>query len=331
MAMDFLHILTQNLLSPPVLFFALGLWAGWLKSDMEVPESISRYLSIYLMMAIGFKGGVALAGTPEFTPQILLAIFLGVAFGFAQPFLGYALLKRTTSLDSPTAAAVAAHYGSISMVTFVTAASFLKLEEVSYAGYVVAILALMEAPAILSGLFIAHRAAPETRSHEKEERRLLNREIFTNGAILLLLGSFVIGWITAEPGMEKMKAFLVDPFQGILALFLLDMGLMVARNLHHLRQFTVPLALFGLYMPVLSAGIALLAADALGLDVGTATLYAVLFASASYIAVPAAMRLALPEAKPAIYIPLSLAITFPFNIALGIPLYYTMAQALLGQ
>ncbi len=328
--MEVLHLFTQNLLSPPILFFGLGLLAGFIKSDLDVPESISRYLSIYLMMSIGFKGGVALANTEEFTAQIFWAIGIGVAFGFVQPFLGYFLLKRTTRLDSPTAAAVAAHYGSISMVTFVTAASFLKLDEVAYAGYIVAILALMEAPAVLSALYLAHRDAPETRGHQQEEKKLLNREIFTNGAILLLMGSFVIGWITGEPGMEKMKAFLVDPFQGILALFLLDMGLLVAKNLHHLRQFTFSLVAFAIYMPILSALAGLGVATAIGLDIGTGTLYAVLFASASYIAVPAAMRLALPEAQAAIYLPMSLAITFPFNIVFGIPLYYSLAKMWLG-
>ena len=327
--MDFLSLISQNILSPAILFFALGLIAGLLKSDLEVPDSISRYLSLYLMMAIGFKGGVAIANTASFNGEILLAIGAGLIFGFLQPFLGYGLLKLTTRIDNPTAAAVAAHYGSISIVTFATAAAFLNTNSTVYAGYIVAIVALMEAPAILSGLFIAHRTAPETSSHTQEQKKL-SREIFTNGAILLMSGAFLIGWITGPAGMQKIEGFISTPFQGILCLFLLDMGLVVAKNVHHLRNFTIPLALFGIYMPLIGACIGLGASWVIGLDVGTGTLFTVLCASASYIAVPAAMRLALPEAKAAIYIPLSLAITFPFNVTLGIPLYFAGAKALLG-
>lgn len=327
--MEILNVMSQNLLTPAVLFFILGITAGFFKSDLEIPDSISRYLSLYLMMAIGFKGGVAIANTNEFGADVIGAIVAGVIFGFLQPFLGYGLLKLTTKLDSPTAAAVAAHYGSISMVTFATAAAFLKTNEVIYAGYIVAILALMEAPAILAGLFIAHKADPKTK-HTAEEKKLLTKEIFTNGAILLLFGSFIIGWITGQPGMDKVDGFLNTPFQGVLCLFLLDMGLLVAKNLHHLKNFTFPLALFGIYMPLIGASIGLSTSYLLGLDVGTGTLFTVLCASASYIAVPAAMRLALPEAKAAIYIPMSLAITFPFNVVFGIPLYFTLAGKLLG-
>ena len=327
--MDFFSLISQNLLSPAILFFALGIAAGLLKSDLEVPDSISRYLSLYLMMAIGFKGGVAIANTPNFNGEVIAAIGAGLLIGFLQPFLGYALLKTTTRIDSPTAAAIAAHYGSISIVTFATAVSFLGVNSIAYAGYIIAIVALMEAPAILSGLFIAHRAAPETGSHAPEQKKL-SREIFTNGAILLLSGAFLIGWITGSAGMQKLEGFLNTPFQGILCLFLLDMGLVVARNVHHLRNFTLPLALFGIYMPLVGASIGLGTSWIIGLDVGTGTLFTVLCASASYIAVPAAMRLALPEAKAAIYIPLSLAITFPFNVTLGVPLYFASATALLG-
>lgn len=326
--MDILNLLAQNLLSPAILFFGLGILAGFLKSDLEVPESISRYLSIYLMMAIGFKGGVAIANTPDFNGEVLGTIFAGLAIGLAMPFLGYGLLRLTTKIDKATAAAVAAHYGSISMVTFVTATAFLKTNDVVYAGYIVAVLALMEAPAILSGLFIAHRGDPNTR-HAVQEKKL-GREIFTNGAILLLSGAFLIGWITGQPGMDKVEAFLGTPFQGVLCLFLLDMGLLVARNAHHLRSFSLSLILFGVYMPLIGAAIGLASSYAIGLDVGTGTLFTVLCASASYIAVPAAMRLALPEAKAAIYLPMSLAITFPFNVGIGVPLYYAAAKMLLS-
>lgn len=327
--MAILDVFLQNLLSPAILFFLLGVVAGFLKSDLNVPDQISRYLAIYLMMAIGFKGGVAIAETPEINGQIISAILAGIITGFVQPFIGYALLRFTTKLDSPTAAAVAAHYGSISMVTFVTAVSFLNSNQVVYAGYIVAILALMEAPAILTGLFIAHKAEPKTIKATEKAAPRLSREIFTNGAILLLTGSFLIGWASGTEGMAKMHGFLVEPFQGLLAFFLLDMGLVVSREMHHLREFNFKLVIFGIYMPLIGSVIGLTISWLIGLDVGTGFLFTVLVASASYIAVTAAMRLALPQAKAAIYIPMTLAITFPFNIAFGIPLYFALAQRIL--
>lgn len=322
--MDFIHFISINLFSPPILFFALGVIACFFKSDLEVPDSISSYLSIYLMMAIGFKGGVALSNTAILDLHLVCVTLFGIGFSFLYPFFGYGMLMLTTRLDKATAAAVAAHYGSISMVTFATAAAFLKSNAIHYAGYIVAVLALMEAPAILSGLFIAHRADPMTRNHGQEEKRL-TREIFTNGAILLLLGAFVIGSLTGQSGMEQVEGFLVKPFQGFLCLFLLDMGLLVGKKIGHLRTFSPALFVFGLYMPLIGAGIGLISSYLIGLDIGTATLLMVLCASASYIAVPAAIRLALPEAKAAVYLPLSLAITFPFNVTIGIPIYYSMA------
>jgi len=327
---DILHLLTQNLLSPAILFFALGVMAGFLKSDLDVPESISRYLSIYLMMAIGFKGGVAIAETADINQEVILTILAGVGVSFLQPFLAFALIRLTTKLDSPTASALAAHYGSISMVTFVTATNFLATNEVIYAGYIVAVVALMEAPAILSGLFIAHRTEPVTIQATERATPRLSREIFTNGAILLMTGSFLIGWASGTPGYEKMEGFLVTPFQGILALFLLDMGLLVSRQLQHLKELTFRLVLFGMYMPLIGASVGLSLSWLIGLDLGTGLLFTVLCASASYIAVSAAMRLALPQAKTAIYVPMSLAVTFPFNIIIGIPLYYAVAEKLLS-
>jgi hypothetical protein len=326
--MDIVHLILENLFSPAILFFILGIIAGFVKSDLEIPESISRYLSIYLMMAIGFKGGVALFNTDHFDSEIITTIIVGLIIGFLQPFLGYALLRLTTKIDRPTAAAVAAHYGSISMVTFATAVTFLNTNEIVYAGYIVAILALMEAPAIMSGLFIARNKMAK-HAPPSEGQKKLKREIFTNGAILLLLGSFLIGTLSGQAGMDKVSGFFVTPFYGILCLFLLDMGLLVAKNLQHLRHFNFSLTIFGIYMPILGAIIGLTASKIIGLDVGTGTLFTVLCASASYIAVPAAMRLALPEANPTIYIPLSLAITFPFNISLGIPLYFELAKIIL--
>tara|TARA_A100000171_G_scaffold52056_1_gene68770 strand:+ start:920 stop:1906 length:987 start_codon:yes stop_codon:yes gene_type:complete len=326
---NILDLFTQNLLSPPLLFFILGIIGGVLKSDLDVPEQIGRYFAIYLMMAIGFKGGVAISETPEINRQVIITVLAGLATGFTQPFLGYSLLRWTTKIDRPTAAAVSAHYGSISMVTFVTAAGFLEANHIIYAGYIVAILAMMEAPAILTGLFIAHRAEPKTIQSTEKATPRLSREIFTNGAILLLTGSFIVGALTGAKGLAKMSGFLVDPFQGVLSFFLLDMGLVVSRQLHHLKEFNLRLCLFGIYMPLFGATVGLGLSYFIGLDLGTGLLFTVLIASASYIAVSAAMRLALPQAKAAIYIPMSLAITFPFNISIGIPLYFSLAKYLL--
>ncbi len=327
--MEFLSVMQDNLVTPAILFFVLGILAGWSKSDLEIPKSISRYLSIYLMMAIGFKGGVAIADAPHLTMAMLWVMVFAVVIGAGLPLIGYGLLRRTTQLSAATAAAVAAHYGSISIVTFVTAVAFLKTQQLSYEGYIVAVAALKEAPAILVGLWLAHRAAPATREYHTEEKRLA-REIFTNGAILLLLGSLLIGWMTGDEGMEKMHGFLITPFHGILALFLLDMGILVSRNLRNLRHFTLPLIAFAIYMPLIGATIGLGAALWIGLDTGTACLFMVLCASASYIAVPAAMKLALPEADPSVYIPMALGLTFPFNVLLGIPLYEAVARAVIG-
>ena len=326
--MEFIASISQNLVSPAVLFFMLGIAAGFFKSDLEIPKSISSYLSIYLMMAIGFKGGVAIADAPQLSLQIIQVVIAAIVIGVSLPIIAFFMLRKTTGLDTATAAAVAAHYGSISIVTFATAAAFLKMNNIPYEGYIVAIAAIKEAPAILIGLYLAHRFAPATDTHPTEEKRLA-REIFTNGAILLLLGSFVIGWMTGADGMEKMEGFFVTPFQGILALFLLDMGLLVAKNLGHLRHFTFSVAAFGIYMPLVGASVGLGASALMGLDVGTGFLFTILCASASYIAVPAAMKLALPEAKASIYVPMALAITFPFNVILGIPLYEACAQLVL--
>ena len=246
-------------------------------------------------------------------------------FSYTLPFAGYFFLTKTSNLAKPTCAALAAHYGSVSIVTFAAAVNFLEISNITYSGYMASVLAIMEAPAILSGLFLAHRAAPETNTHSREERKLA-KEIFANGAVLLILGSLIIGAISGKNGLEKVSGFLIDPFQGILCLFLMDMGLIVTRNLKNLRAISLNVVLFGIYMPLFSALISALAISYFVSNVGNLFLFMVLCASSSYIAVPAAMRLALPEAKPQIYIPISLAVTFPLNIIFGIPLYFYVAK-----
>ena len=321
--MDIAQLFFLNLLSPAVLFFALGISAGFMKSDLKVPEAIGQLLSIYLMMAIGFKGGASLASAGSPSVQMILALGAGLAMSALMPLLANGLLRRTTQLDPATRAAIAGHYGSVSIVTFVTATGFLTAFGTHYEGYMVAVLALMEGPAIVTALILARRAKLDPNTP------VISRELFANGPIYLLVGAFLIGLITGKPGLDKLEGFLVTPFQGILALFLLDMGLAVSRRLSEMKAFSVPLVLFGLYMPLIGAAIGLAVALAIGLDAGTGALLAVLGASASYIAVPAAMRLALPEAKAAVYLPLSLGVTFPFNIVVGIPVYVALAEFIL--
>ena len=333
---DLLTIAISNLLSPMVLFFALGFAAALARSDLVVPESVAKALALYLMLAIGFKGGAALA-EQGLTPLVLTSLAAGVLLGVIIPFLAFTLLRLTTRLSDIDAAAVSAHYGSISVVTFVAASEFLNLIDVPYAGHMVAVMAIMETPAIVMGLLLARRglraqpagaaaAAPATR----ETGSALMREIFLNGSVVLLMGAFFIGWISGPPGFEAIAPFIELPFKGVLCLFLLDMGLIAAHRWRSATGLTAPLFAFGLYMPPLAAGLALLLAMAFGLGVGEAALLAVLAASASYIAVPAAMRLALPEANPSIYLTLSLAITFPFNLTVGIPLYFAAAEMAVG-
>ncbi len=327
---DFFHIALGNLLSPMVLFFILGVAAARLESDLEVPQAIGKALSLYLMFAIGFKGGVELAHNG--VDGTLLAVMLvSVLLSFLLPFLAYALLRFSTRLDSVNAAAVAAHYGSVSVVTFVTATTFLNQAGIHFDGYLVATMALMETPAIFSGLLLARNEQRQTRSANPGGlfSATVIREVLLSGTVFLLLGSLGIGWVTGEKGMGAVKAFVVDPFQGILCLFLLDMGLITARRLSDFRIVGFPLFAFGLYMPLVGGMLGVVIAWMLSLSVGNATLLGVLTASASYIAVPAVMRHALPQANPSIYVTLSLGVTFPFNVTIGIPFYYSVAQFLL--
>lgn len=318
----------QNLASPMVLFFALGFAASALRSDLSIPDQAAKAIALYLMLAIGFKGGAALAGS-GLQPAVLAAAAAGIALSFAMPLIAFALLRATSRLNAIDAAAVAAHYGSISIVTFVAASEALRAAGERYDGWIVAVMALMETPAILSGLWLARRAM-KSADGEALMPRDAWREVVLNGSVVLLMGAFVIGWITGEKGFTAIAPFIDAPFKGVLCLFLLDMGLVAAARLRGARMLTAPLIAFGFTMPLIGAVLGLATAWALGLNPGTGALFATLAASASYIAVPAAMRLALPEANPAISVTLSLAVTFPFNLIAGIPLYRAAAAAVLG-
>jgi hypothetical protein len=316
-----------NLTSPMVLFFVLGFAAALARSDLTVPEAIAKALALYLMLAIGFKGGVEIHKT-GIDGRMLSAIGAGAFLSAVIPLIGFALLRITTRLSAVDAAAVAAHYGSISIVTFVAATEAVMLAGWPFEGYLVAVAAIMETPAIIVALLLARRTTPESRG---EPLGALLREIGLNGSIVMLIGSFLIGSITGPKGLQMIDPFIGAPFRGILCLFLLDMGLVAGRGLREGgRLLSAPVVAFGLYMPLISAALAALFCLALPLSPGGAALLITLSASASYIAVPAAMRLALPEARPAIYLTLSLAGTFPFNLTIGLPIYLFLAARVTG-
>ena len=322
---DILSLATANLLSPMILCFALGLAAALARSELTVPEAAAKALSIYLLFAIGFKGGVAVANH-GLDARLVAALLGGVALSFALPFVAFGLLRTMTGMSRLDAAAVAAHYGSISIVTFVTATSVVTARGLEPEGYMVAVAAAMEAPAIISALWLATRGGGGSRMDAD-----LWREILLNGSIVLLVGAFFIGLITGTDGMAKIESFIVSPFQGVLCLFLLDMGLVAGRGLRNARgAIGLGAVAFGILMPMLGAAAGLAVGMGLGLSPGGVALMMTLAASASYIAVPAAMRVALPEANPSIYLTLSLGVTFPFNLTIGIPAYVAIATALSG-
>ena len=309
-----------------ILAFALGLGAGLLRSDLSIPEAIGKAMAVYLMFAIGLKGGVAVH-EQGVGPALVVALVVGALLSFVLPFLAVVLIRiLSPATDLATRAAVAAHYGSISVVTFLTAAEFLRLNGMDFEGFMVAVVALMETPAIIAGLWIARRGG--VRSNMAQAGGLY-REILLNGSVVLLLGAFVIGWIVGPVVAGEGKGFFDIPFKGVLTLFLLDMGLLASMRIRQACVISAGLVAFGIVMPLASAAIGGGAGALIGLSVGGTVLLAVLAASASYIAVPAAMRLALPQANPGVYVTLSLAVTFPFNVVIGIPLYLSVIESLM--
>lgn len=319
-------LILSTLLSPIVLFFILGLGAALMRSQMTVPESFAKGLAIYLMMAIGLKGGVEMSKT-ALTPDIFGIAGVALLLSFGMPFIAYMILRFVSKMSRVDAAATAGHYGSISIVTFVAATQALQLAGISTSGYMVAMAALMEVPAIMSALLLARRGMKKEGEVAGSEKGELFREVFLNASVVVLVGALTIGWISGETGMEKIAPFFVTPFQGVLCLFLLDMGLNAGRGLRQgWRQLDAGALSFGVAMPLIGAAITAPICLALGMGIGDAALLITLAASASYIAVPAAMRLAMPKAQPSIYLTLSLGVTFPFNLTLGIPLYIVLAQ-----
>ena len=318
-----MDIVIATLTSPVILFFILGMLAAFARSDLAIPEAIAKGLSLYLMAAIGLKGGVAVSES-GFTPDLALAAAAGVALSFLIPYVAFVLLRGFGRLDQVNAGAVSAHYGSVSVVTFVTATEIYTGQSIGPAGYMVAVLALMETPAIISGLMLARRGEKRADSAGGG----LMHEVLLNASVVLLMGSFLIGLVAGPSGFEPIAPLFQIPFTGVLCFFLLDMGLVAARRLVESRAMTVRLTILGILFPIANGVIGTVLGTAIGLDVGSAAALGVLAASASYIAVPAAMRMALPEADPGLYLSMSLGVTFPFNIIFGIPLFAALAQAI---
>lgn len=335
----------QNLLDPAILFFVFGVLAGTVKSNLEIPPAISRFLSLYLLMALGLKGGFALAES-GFTTEVGASLMAAVGLAVAIPLIGYTVLKRFMS--GFDAAAVAATYGSVSAVTFVTAVQFLENQGIAYGGHMAAAMALMESPAIIMAVVFANalrQGAPAAVGVQVPQNgggvllsgpgngllgegvswKKILHESFTDGAQLLLLGAMVVGLVTGEAGKHAMQPFSGDLFKGMLSFFLLDMGLMAARNFSQLRGKSPWLICYAILGPVSHASLALGLSYLLGFSTGDTVLLMVLAGSASYIAVPAVLRHAIPEANPSLYFGLSLGVTFPLNILVGIPFYAWVA------
>jgi len=321
-----IDLLVSNLVSPPLLFFAIGVAATLLRSDLDIPEPLAKLFSLYLLWAIGFKGGVALAEA-GWSIEALKPVVAAVLLSAATPFVMYPILKRT--LRRPDACAAAACFGSVSVVTFLAAANFLTSEGVDYGGHMVASLALMESPAIVAGIWL-YRRWERVHGGDASASGHGLRDAFTAGPVFLLLGSLLVGVLTGPEQFEPYRAFTEDIFYGVLALFLLEAGMKAGAGLPQLRAAGPTVAAVGIFGALLNGAIGFEAALALGLDVGDTLLLTILAASASYIAAPAAMRLAAPEADAGVYLPIALGVVFPFNIVVGIPMWLAAARAAAG-
>ena len=321
----------NNLLDPSILFFVFGAFAGLVRSNLEIPAPVSRFLSLYLLMALGLKGGFALAKS-GLTPTVAAGLGGAVLLAVVIPLLGYGLLRRF--LPPLDAVALAATYGSVSAVTFITATQYLDTSGIAFGGHMAAAMALMESPAIILAVVMANvlrrrSAGPAAATAEPLSLGKVLHESFTDGAQLLLLGAMVVGLVTGEHGKAVMQPFSVDLFKGMLAFFLLDMGLLAARNFKEVVGKSKWVLAYGVVGPLTHATLALGLALLLRLPPGDGALLMTLAASASYIAVPAVLRFAIPEANPSLYFGLSLGLTFPLNIVLGIPLYAQVANLVL--
>ncbi len=322
--MEVLELLRINLLSPMVLAFVLGIVATLVRSDLKLPDELYTTLSIYLLLAIGLKGGIALAETSlaVFWAPALATFLLGVII----PIIAYIVARRIGKLSVADAAALAAHYGSVSAVTFAASQTFLDAIGIRYEGFMPALVAILEVPAIVIALLIAQMADGQ----QGGDWKAAVRELLTSKSILLLVGGMVIGWLTGPRGGKEVAPLFLDLFKGALTFFLLELGMVAARRFRDLPTAGLFLLGFGIIMPIINGLLGVWFGHWAGLSLGGSTILGVLAASASYIAAPAAVRIALPQANPGFYLTAALGITFPFNLAIGLPLYYTLATWITG-
>ena len=320
-----LSLVAQNILNPPILFFFLGMLAVFLKSDLTIPQPLPKLFSLYLLIAIGLHGGYELSKS-GLDLYILKALSLAIFMAILVPIYSFFILR--VKLDTYNSVALAATYGSISAVTFITGITYLQTIGVEYGGFMVAAMTLMESPAIVIGLVFAVLFTKKDNNSSKTNWGEIFKEAFLNPSVFLLMGALIIGVLTGEKGWTSVEPLFGALFKGILAFFLLDMGIVAAKRIYELKKLGFFLIAFAIFMPIFNAIVGMSLGYYFEISKGDAFLLALLSGSASYIAVPAAMRLSVPEANPGIYLPLSLAITFPFNISIGIPLYYYLINLL---
>jgi len=316
----------ENFLDPAILFFIFGVFAGLIKSNLSIPEPLTKFLSLYLLMGLGLKGGFAL-NESGFNTEIIITLLIAIFLAILVPILGYNFLKHR--LGRYDAAAISATYGSVSAVTFITASQFLDNNSIPYGGHMAAAMALMESPAIIIAIYVGNRASMyDKKEKNKVPTAVLIKDSLKDGAQLLLIGAMVVGFFSGKTGEQTMAPFSIDLFKGMLAFFLLDMGLQVAKNLGTILNKSKFLILYSLLGPPIHAIFALILARIFEVPLGDTVLLMILAASASYIAVPAALKYAIPKADPTLYFGMSLGITFPINILIGIPFYTWLAQTL---
>lgn len=317
-----LHLLIDNLTNPALLFFFLGILAVQLKSDLEIPPSSSKFISLYLIFSIGFKGGLELSHS-KLDMEILWSLLFGIAMALLVPVYTFFILKRKFNVEN--AGAIAAAYGSVSAVTFVTAVSYLEIAQIDFDGHMVAVMALMEAPSIIIAVLLM--SLYRNGDQEKTKLGTILHHSFTNGSVLLIIGSLVIGFLASDEQARGIEPFTTDIFKGFLAVFLLDMGITSGKRLSDFIKKGWFALLFAIIIPLVNGCITAIASGMITESIGNRFLFALLAASASYIAVPAAMKLVAPKANPSLYVPMALAITFPFNITLGMPIYLFIIQS----
>ena len=317
-----LNLLLENLTNPALLYFILGIIAVYLKSDLEIPNNSSKFISLYLLFAIGFKGGQELSHE-TINSEVILSMIFGISIAIIIPLYTFFILKR--KLNIYDAGAIAAAYGSISAVTFVTAVSYLESHQLSLHGYMVAIMALMESPAIIIGLVLI------TLFNKHKTQKINKLEILshslTNGSVLLILGSLVIGFLANAKQAQGIQPFTNDLFKGFLAIFLLDMGITSGKKLKSFFSHGWFPFVFALLIPLVNGSVFAWLSGFFTDDISNRFIFAILAASASYIAVPAAMKITVPKANPGLFLPMALAITFPVNITIGMPIYFYIAQS----